>query len=247
MLCGLAYYLRLEPDALALVICESTKHKIVPLYFTSSPVPYGDEVLILTFLDVTDSDIPIEQFVSKLAATGMVRALKIIEPVATGLIIDTVSHPIMAGRNRAIIFRDLAYRGFITGIKKQFGSGGEAFLYYEGIEAGLGFGKLHVEAAEAVGLKDPVEVFKRVSTAMIQWAGFGRLETLELGPSGGRIAVYDSFECEAGRGEGRPCGAFLKGVIVGVLGSIFGKDFQAEEKECIAMNQPRCVFEITEK
>lgn len=244
---GLLYYLKLERESFLIVPSTSAKYNILPIYFASSSIPHGDETLVLTFLDVTDSTVPIKQMVSELVSTGLVRVLKLIEPVTTGLIIDTASHPITAGRNRSIIFRDLAYRGFLNGIKKQFGSGGEAFLYYEGNATGLGLGKLHAEAAEAVGLRDPAEIFRRISAAMFQWAGFGRLEVLELSESGGRVAIYDSFECEMGRGERRPYGTFIKGVIAGVFSSLFRKNFQAEEKECIAMDHPRCIFDITEK
>ncbi|MEN3057384.1 MAG: V4R domain-containing protein, partial [Candidatus Methanosuratincola petrocarbonis] len=176
-----------------------------------------------------------------------VGGIRIIEPITEGLVIDNLSHPLTAGGDRAIILRAAGYRRLIRGIKEQFGSGGEAFLYYEGLEAGRGFGKLHRSAAEAVGLKDPVEIYRRISTAAFQWAGFGRIEVIHLGDSGGKIAVYDSFECNGAKVTGQPYGAMVRGIIAGVFAEVFGKPFQVEETECIAKGNKRCVFEIRQK
>lgn len=110
----------------------------------------------------------------------------------------------------------------IRGVKEQFGSGGDVFLYYEGLEAGRGFGSLHRSSAEAVGLKDPVEIYRRVSTAAFQWAGFGMIEVIDISDSGGKTAVYDSFECKDAKVTGKPYGSLIRGIITGVFAEVLG-------------------------
>lgn len=244
---GIRFNLKVDPGALSAVVQTALKHNVMPLYFASSPSALATEMPVLALLDVTNSDVPFEEVVKELESTSAVESIRIIEPVADGLLIDNLSHPLTAGGDRAIILRAAGYRKFIGGIKEQFGSGGEAFLYYEGLEMGRGFGRLHRSAAEAVGLKDPVEVYRRVSTAAFQWAGFGRIEIIHLGDSGGKIAVHDSFECKDAKVTGQPYGALVRGIIAGVFAEVFGKPFQVEETECIAKGNARCVFEIRQK
>ncbi|MDH7555467.1 MAG: hypothetical protein ACQXXL_02535 [Candidatus Methanosuratincola sp.] len=185
-LAGLRFVIKSDPEALPAVTRAAAKHHALPMYFASSPSAITESYPVLVFLDVTECDVPVQELVRELESTGAVESIRIIEPVADGLVIDNLSHPLTAGGDRAIILRAAGYRRLIKGIKEQFGSGGEAFLYYGGLEMGRGFGKLHRSAAEAVGLKDPVEIYRRVSTAAFQWAGFGRIEVIHLGTRAGR-------------------------------------------------------------
>ncbi|MEM2126230.1 MAG: hypothetical protein QXQ53_07535, partial [Candidatus Methanosuratincola sp.] len=139
---GIRFNLKVDPGALSEVANMALKHNVMPLYFASSPSALATKIPVLALIDVTDSDVPVEEVVKELESTGAVEGIKIIEPLADGLIIDNLSHPLTAGGDRAIILRAAGYRRLIKGIKEQFGSGGEAFLYYEGLEAGRGFGKL---------------------------------------------------------------------------------------------------------
>ncbi len=246
-LAGLRFVMKNDPGALPALTGIAAKHGALPLYFASSPSALTDAFPVLTFLDMTNSDVGIGDMAKELESTGMARHAEVIEPIADGLIIDNLSHPITAGGDRAIILRAAAYRRLIDEVKAQFGTGAVAFLYYQGLELGRGFGRLHRAAAEAVGLKDPVEVYRKVSTAMFQWAGFGRVEVIHIGDSGGKIAVYGSFECEGAKGTGHPSAALLRGIVAGVFPELFGKPFQVDEVECIAKGDQRCTFEVRAK
>lgn len=169
-LAGLRFVLKNVPEALPALIGVAAKHGALPLYFSSSLSGVTDEFPVLVFLDLSGADLDIADLAKELESTGIVRNTETMEPVAEGLMIDNLSHPITAGGDRAIILRGAAYRRLINGIREQFGSGGEAFLYYEGFELGKGFGRLHMSAAKAVGLNEPVEIYRRVSTAAFQWA-----------------------------------------------------------------------------
>jgi len=246
-LIGLRFMLKLDQEALFSLIQIASKHRIIPVYFSSSPSVLGDAIPVLTFLDITESNTPFDEVISELKSTGMLGDIHIIEPAAEGLMIDNLSHPLTAGGDRAIILRAGGYRRLIKGIKEQFGTGGDAFLYYQGLEAGIGFGNLHRAVAEAVGIKDPVEVYRRISTASFQWAGFGKVDIIHLGDSGGKLAIYDSFECRDAKVTGQPYGSLVRGIIAGVFSAVFGKSFWVEETECLAKGDSRCVFEIRPK
>ncbi|MEM4658127.1 MAG: V4R domain-containing protein [Candidatus Methanosuratincola sp.] len=202
------------------------------------------EMLILTFLDLTESDATVEEIADELKSTGYFISLEVIRPVVDGLVADTVSHPLVAGKNRIVILRDLGYRGLLTEIRKLFGTGGEALLYHVGFTTGTKFGNLHRETAQSVYLKDPVEIFKNVSAVMFQWAGFGILEVEELNADGGVIVVKDSFECELGKNSATVYSQFVRGIIAGILAELFGYGFNVVEEECIAKGDQVCRFKL---
>ncbi|MGQ9760260.1 MAG: V4R domain-containing protein [Candidatus Methanomethylicaceae archaeon] len=112
-----------------------------------------------------------------------------------------------------------------------------------GFVSGTGFAKLHKKTAEAVGIKDPAEIVQKISSAMFQCAGFGRIEVKMLTPEHFMILVYNSFECEMGRGSVMPYSYFVRGMFAGVLRGLFGKAFAVTETACIGRGDPYCHFE----
>lgn len=72
------------------------KHNVMPLYFASSQSK-PTEFCVFTILDMSHSKSSIEEVVKELESTGAVEGTKIIEPVADGLVIDNVSHPLTVG------------------------------------------------------------------------------------------------------------------------------------------------------
>lgn len=155
------------------------EHHIMLRQFVSSTLEEcEDEVMVLMFLDLTDTSVPIKDIMTELHKTGWFNVLEIINPVGDGFIVDTASFPIMAGKSRVITFRDFGYRRLLTEIRNLFGSGGEALLYHVGFHMGLGFAKLHKEFADKAGIKDPARIYQQISYSMFQWAGFGRKEVV---------------------------------------------------------------------
>ncbi|MEM3882432.1 MAG: V4R domain-containing protein [Candidatus Methanomethyliaceae archaeon] len=119
-----------------------------------------------------------------------------------------------------------------------------SFLYHVGFKTGTGFGRLHMETAEKVGLKDPVQIYRNISAAMFQWAGFGVMEVEELTADGGVIMVKDSFECELGKNSATVYSQFVRGMIAGILSELFGYGFNVAEEECIAKGDQVCRFRV---
>ncbi|MCX8181578.1 MAG: 4-vinyl reductase [Candidatus Methanomethyliaceae archaeon] len=204
----------------------------------------GEYARILAFLDVTDSVVPVEEIGKVSEMLGIFEVESVTRSAVEGFIADTTSHPIVAGQYRTILLRSPGYEEFLVGIREWFGRSGENFLYHIGYRVGLGHVKFHMELAERIGLKDPALIYKNISAAMFQWAGYGVVEVEELVEDHGTLAVRDSFECELGKGRGIVYSQFTRGIIAGTLTELFGKRFNVVEKECIAKGDPVCRFMV---
>ncbi|MEM3882434.1 MAG: V4R domain-containing protein [Candidatus Methanomethyliaceae archaeon] len=247
-LIGLFGRMKLDFSALPILTSFLRDHKILVSQVLSSPIEgCADELMVLVFLDLTDADIHIDELLDEVNKTGYFKVLEIINPITEGFIVDTVSAPIVAGKSRVIMLRDLGYRQLLTEIRKLFGTGGEALLYHVGFNMGLGFAKLHKDLADKVGIKDPAKIYQQISCMMFQWAGFGRKEALEISSKHAIIHVYDSFECENGRPSIRPYSQLVRGLVAGTLAELFNRSFNVTEDLCIAKGDPFCRFRVVSR
>lgn len=162
-----------------------------------------------------------------------------------GLIADTISNPLLMGGERAIIMRSSGYKGLIKGIRERFGSAGEAFLFYNGVEIGTEYAKSHRYLGQKIGITDPVRIFDDITVSMFNCVGYGFAQIFKLtaNPPYMLGRVYHSFECELGSGATQPYSRFLRGMIVGVLTTLFDTKMAVEETKCMAMGDPYCEFE----
>jgi predicted hydrocarbon binding protein len=76
--------------------------------------------------------------------------------------------------------------------------------------------------------------------------GWGILEYAEINPEAGeaKIRVYQSYECETGKGSEKPYGHFIRGILAGFFANIFEKEAKAVETKCIATGDPYCEYVI---
>jgi predicted hydrocarbon binding protein len=240
-LVGVALKLTLKPEVLARLFSDHERYniKIKHLFISSLDT---SRLSVIVFLDVTDSKIQIEDLLDQHEKLGLIEVQKVIKSPVEGFVADTFSLPLTAFGPRAVIFRECLYKELFLGLRRWFSRGSETFLYEVGCAAGLSFGKTHKEQAKGVGLEDPVQIYTHISTAIFQWAGFGRIEVRELTPEGGNILVYDSFECELGKGSVMPYSQFVRGIIAGTLSELFGRTYNVTEESCIAKGDPVCRF-----
>ncbi|MEM3434343.1 MAG: V4R domain-containing protein [Candidatus Methanomethyliaceae archaeon] len=243
-LVGIMAKVKASSEMISELFARATKHNITVQHFSMTPLERTEEASALIFLDMTDSKVDAERFFKDLQQAGLIEVFEIIRSPVKGFIADTATHPLLAGSTRAVILRETGYRELLVGIREFFGASGETFLYHIGFRFGLGLAELHNELAEKVGLKDPVRIYKHISAALFQWAGFGRIEVRELNHECGTILVYDSFECELGKYRAIPYSQFVRGIIAGTLSRLFGKRFNVVEEGCIAKRDPACKFVI---
>ena len=234
-----------KPGVLSRISNIPSKHNAVILYIAySTPNPAEKTVKGLGFVDMTDADISAEELADEMLKIRAVRDVKVIPPPIDGFVADTLSPILQVMGDRVIMLRKPAYKGLISGVRKRFGSGGEAFLYYAGFDSGLEYGESHREIGAKLGLIDPETIFKKISTSLCNSVGFGQMEVVGIDTLAlkATVRVYNSFECELGLGSGRPYSFFLRGILAGVLTALFNRKMKAEETKCIAKGDPYCEF-----
>jgi predicted hydrocarbon binding protein len=121
----------------------------------------------------------------------------------------------------------------------------EAFLYYQGIEIGVEYAKNHREIANKLGVTNPQQIFEDIILGMLSCMGMGKAEVIKhaTNPLYIRIRIYNSFECEAGRGAKQPYSQLLRGVIAGILTELCKTKMTVKEQKCITIGDPYCEFE----
>ena len=200
---------------------------------------------IIFLVDFTDSDAMPQSVAEELKALDFVEDVTIIEPVVDGFLIDDATFPIMLGRRRALILDDGMLRGIFISFRERLGSGGEAMLYHLGLEAGRSRGRHAAMLAQKVGIKSLDRGLETVAKAL-KALGYGIIEFIELqeNPPRARVRIYNSIECELGRGAGHPFSQYIRGLITGIASEFFRREMTAREVKCIAMGDPYCEFEL---
>lgn len=248
-ICGLMYEMEVDPTICEEIAGTLTKHGVVPILCQRCPSLDKRSLVTLTFVDLTEADVPLEDLAQELNRIRGVKSVKVIHPMVEGLITDTASKRLLVMGDRALIFRKPLYEGFAVGIRRQFGSAGEAFLYYTGYESGIKLGESYRRIAESLGVEDPIEIAQKIAAPVAMSMGFGRAELVEasLRPPQATIRMYENPECELGLYSKKPYSHFIRGIVAGILTQLFGVEMMAEETQCIAKGDPYCEFKVTPK
>jgi len=199
-------------------------------------------VNVLAFVDFTDSSVEPEEMAQQIRQVGFFEHVQIFAPTPSGLVSDNFFFPLKVGNERVIIFRKPLYEAFFAGIRKEFGSAGEVFLYYMGLESGS---KLFEDYKKISGSANPGNIINLAfAFAFNMGWGIPRLEELNLKKKIVKLRFYDSFECTAGKGAGKPYSHFLRGIAAGLFLHCFKTAGTVEETKCIAQGDAFCEFLI---
>jgi len=136
-------------------------------------------------------------------------------------------------------------RGIFVSFRRHLGSGGAAMLYHLGLEAGRSRGRHAMEMARRVGIRSLDRALELVAKAL-KALGYGIIEILEFQeePPIIRMRIYQSIECELGRGVGQPFSQYVRGIIAGMISEILQREMTAKEVKCIAKGDSYCEFEL---
>lgn len=236
-----------ELGTLKKVIDTLARHRIITPSAHYYASPNGRSIKGLAFIDVTEVDVSIEDLAQELSKINGIKSVRVLHPSTEGFVADTVSTRLLVAGERALILRRPLYESLIIGIRKQFGSAGEFFLYCFGYDAGIRLGESYERFAESLGIRDPVEVLQKIMSTMAPSMGFGRPEIVKASskPLEAIIRLYDCPECELGIGAGRPYSHWIRGLAAGMLTQLFKVKMKSEETLCIAKGDPYCEFKIT--
>jgi len=203
-----------------------------------------DEPLVraVAFLDMSDSNITPEEVLELVRKQDFIREAWLIRPNRTGIICDNYFFPLTVGEERAVIFRKTVYEALFKGLREKFGSAGEAMLYYQGYNVGYELCANHMSMDHAEKPEFLIEMSKTISRTL-GWAIIDD-EKIDLKKRRAKIRVYQNFECEIGKGSGKPHSQFYRGIIAGWFHKFFEKPVDVKETKCVAKGDTYCEFLI---
>jgi len=242
--CGLAVETTYEKKVLRELGEMAENLNVTILYIqVSMPEPGAETAKALAFLDLTNSEVSPEQIEELLKKQEFVKSVEVISPSKYGFVADTHFFPLLVDDKRAVMFRKEIYEGIFEGIRRKFGSAGEAFLYYEGFEVGKRAYDSYRRFARERSSEAMVEVAKAVNTTL----GWGMIKDVRINEETktATLKLYGNFECELGKGSGRAYSQFYRGAIAGMFTKCFKEEMKAEETRCIAKGDPYCEFTVS--
>jgi predicted hydrocarbon binding protein len=190
----------------------------------------------LVFLDFSNTSISPWDALRLVRKQPFVKKTLLIAPSAEEILYDNYFFPLVVGGKRAVIFRRRVYESLFKGVRETFGTAGEAMLYYQGFAIGR---RMCQAYREDTGLEDP-KALVGLGKAYFRTVGWGILDVVKMSLEAGeaQVRVYQSFECETGRGSETPYGHFIRGILAGFFTNIFGEEAKAVETKCIAKETP---------
>jgi predicted hydrocarbon binding protein len=213
---------------------------IVSIYTTESS--YGDrqEVEVNFVVDFTGKRVSPEQVAKSLNLETVVKQVVFYGKQLPNMIVDEKHFPLIVMGERAIIFRESTYKGLILGLRKQLGAAGEALLYHIGLNNGKG---TWAALKNLIGGK--VELLPQYLKYWMFLVGASVVKEVVINMEKKRavVRVENSYECELGRGAGKPFSNFHRGVFAGIFSELLGSERSVETK-CIAAGDPYCEFVI---
>ena len=199
-------------------------------------------VRAIAFLDFSDSTVSPERALELVKSQEFVISSCLIKPDRKGIIFDNCFFPLIISNERIVIFRKAVYEALFNGVRMKFGSAGEAMLYYQGFTIGFEIYNKYLEIANSEELEDLIEVAKALNMTL----GWGVIDKIKVDTKNGvaKLRIYQSFECELGKSNGKPYSQFYRGAIAGLFTRFFGKEVKIQETKCIAKGDPYCEFTI---
>ncbi|MGC8934204.1 MAG: V4R domain-containing protein [Thermoproteota archaeon] len=200
-------------------------------------------------LDVTEFAGSIEDITSAVYEAKILNSedeFKVYEHKVKGLGVVPLQQPLMIGNfSEAVVFPEGMIEGTLEGIKREFKSAGEAFLYYMGKNGGIKFVDTYKKALLAVDTSTFLSLLLQllVTTGMCSDA-----KLLKYDEKNGKthLSFSELFECKNLRKE-KPNSQYFRGFIAGVVSSLWQTEVKVEEVTCIATGSGFCQFLVTKE
>ncbi|MEM2930764.1 MAG: V4R domain-containing protein [Thermoproteota archaeon] len=196
----------------------------------------------VAFLDFSNANVTPEEALKAVRKQEFVRRAYIIYPSPEGILYDDYFFPLVVGGQRALIFRRNVYGALVKGVRAKLGTAGEVTLYYQGLSIGY---ELYYSYAKTAGTGEP-KVLIDLLKAYAKTLGWGEIEVVktDLKTCEAQLRVYESCECEIGKGSEQPYSHIVRGILAGFFSLLFGREAKAIETMCIAKGDPYCEFTV---
>ncbi|RLG60237.1 hypothetical protein DRN87_04475 [Candidatus Geothermarchaeota archaeon] len=196
-----------------------------------------DEVAdLIFFCDFTGLEKSLNTIYKHLKDLNVVKNVSVIDPLIDGLIVDYTHFPNLLLNEIVILFPETLFREFIKGMRDEYGTAAETFLYYTGLKIGkelwIKLDKLSEKAA------DKIKIFRYLFSLY----GLGKLEYID-NQEVKVVKLYDSIECKHGVGSNKSYSHFIRGILAGIFENIYGK-IEIVETKCISKGDKYCEFKL---
>ncbi|MEM1994654.1 MAG: V4R domain-containing protein [Nitrososphaerales archaeon] len=207
------------------------------------------EKVFTIFYDLTGCSVSLEKLADEIKAFTPIKKVMVIEQQIEGFIADTTTTNLTLSGVRGLFMRSHLWRALVNRVREKFGSAGEAFLYYTGVDMGISGAKEHLKMARVLNLREPEQIIKTLGASVFSSVGLGfmQIDEFNLNPPYSFISVYDNFECEVAPASSKPYSQLIRGIIAGYLKQVLSIEVSVEEIECLAKGDPCCRFECKAK
>ncbi len=202
----------------------------------------SDTASIVFFVDVTGKEKELEESMEAIRNISGVLDVKASKPLTNGLAVDVFHFPLYIGGERVAILTEMMLKALSRGMREKFGTTGEAYLFYAGMDMGKAFFRKALRKYKFSRRRDALHfVFLELKVA-----GWGDFELKELDEEKGEatILVRDNIECRGVRSD-KPYSALARGIISGIFSEYLGKLVVARETSCMSLGHKYCEFRIT--
>ncbi|BAJ50992.1 conserved hypothetical protein [Candidatus Caldarchaeum subterraneum] len=188
--------------------------------------------------DLTGKNVSSEQLAKSINLLNSVKRVTVVSKQLPNILVDELHFPLRVVGDRAVIYRDGAYGEMIHAIRRQLGTAGEALLYHIGFSIGKGaWKKIKEICGEKMHLLPKyIQYWNLVHSA----ARIIHIE-IDFEKKDFLIRAESVYECEVGRGHGKPFSNIFRGSLAGILNEALGVETVVETK-CIAAGDPYCEF-----
>ncbi|MGQ9507456.1 MAG: hypothetical protein ACUVTB_06340 [Candidatus Bathycorpusculaceae bacterium] len=175
----------------------------------SMPKPSDETAKAIVFIDFSLSKLSPEEAEKILKNQKFVKSVMSLTPVANRFVGDSYHFPLTIMDERALIFRKEIYEGIFKGVRSQFGTAGEAFLYYIGFEIGK---RTYLSYSKLSGTED-FETLIATAKAVNLTLGWSILKEAKINQKTktATITLLENFECDLSRGHGKAYSQFYRG------------------------------------
>jgi len=202
----------------------------------------GEEIAGFAFVDLTDSRVKPGELAEKVEQLSVVKCVKVISPTKSGFISEVYFFPLTIGGERVVLLRKPIYKGLFSTVRERFGTAGEAFLYYMGLDVGARALEGYEDLSKSRRLEDLITISRALSINM-GW-NVPDVVKIDMKNKWAVVRLHENFECELSREGNKPYSQFLRGVIAGIFSGIFQQDVKVEEVKCIAKGDSYCEFHV---
>lgn len=194
-------------------------------------------------VDLTDKRVSIEQLVKSISLLNVVKDVKYISKQLPNMLVDEIHFPLLVMGDRAVIYREGAYREMILGIRRQLGTAGEALLYHIGYNIGKGAWE---KIKQVCGEKYEFLPLYVKYWMLVHGAANVLEAKIDIAKKDFLIRAENVYECVVGLGYGKPFSNLFRGSLAGLLHEVLNIETVVETK-CIAAGDPYCEFAPVKK